>query len=140
MYYPGENLMDFGLWEFKHADWRIRPVYYGYGLISRFAPPGARPLLTEVEPDFAQVSAATVETPAGRTLFAVNLSENAVTCEIDGLEGGPYAVYEYAEERLPEPGEPGYGELETLRTGDAWSPGEALTLRPETLTALRELP
>lgn len=38
MYYPGQNLMDFGLWEFKEKGWLIRPVYYGLWPVHEVCP------------------------------------------------------------------------------------------------------
>lgn len=44
--------MDFGLWEFKDENWKLRPVYFAYSLFTRYCPRGAQILRTSCdEPD-----------------------------------------------------------------------------------------
>ncbi len=137
MYYPGQNRMDYGLWEFKDKGWRIRPVYYGYGLFTRFARRDYLPLQVEIAPKVAELSAGALARPDGKILLYLdNLSskEALVTCH--GLPAGRYVIYEYASERLPAPDKPGYGKLSSLIRGGYSPEAGPLSLRPRTLVLL----
>lgn len=41
VYYPGGNLMNYGLWNFKDRDWAVRPVYHAVGCFTRMTERGA---------------------------------------------------------------------------------------------------
>ncbi len=139
MYYPGQNRMDFGFWEFKDKGWAIRPSYYAYALFTRFARPRMKPLRVNTRPQFSDFAAAALADPSGRrVLFALNLSEKEVTAQLRGLPQRPYDLYEYAEDRLPTPGDWNYEQVEVLQTGHRWSPANGgLRIRPRTLIMLR---
>lgn len=139
MYYPGANFMDFGLWEFKDGQWRIRPAYYGYGLYTRFARPGLEAVRVHETPDCHDFSAAALRDQQGRTaaLYLDNLSSEAVPVNIEGLTPQAYDVYRYTEAALPAPGSALYGRLEALRTGEPRRPGDGpLTVPARSLLLL----
>lgn len=138
MYYPGKNLMDFGLWEFKDKDWVIRPVYYSYGLFTRFASHDIQPVRVNLDPASYDLSAACVIDREGHhTFYVVNLSDSALTLNLNGLPDRHYSVFEYAEDCLPKPVDPLYAKLNALEKIDRWSPWVGtLLLRPKSLVML----
>ncbi len=138
MYYPGQNLMDFGLWEFKDKGWRIRPVYYSYGLFTKFACQGVKPVKVNVTPASYDLSSACVVDQEGHhTFYVVNLSDSALTLNLKGLPDRNYDVYEYAEDCLPKPSDPLYAMLDVLEKDKRWSPWiGTLVIRPKTLLML----
>jgi len=141
MYYPGQNRMDFGFWDFKDKDWRIRPFYYAYGLYTRFARPGMTPLRVTVTPSPYDFSAAALRGDKETVFFLNNLSHGEVTCATAGIPEGTYTVYAYEEDRLPAHNGEGYGLVEKLNTGRTWRPSDGvLKLEPESLVMLRARP
>ncbi len=139
MYYPGQNYMDFGFWEFKHTDWQIRPFYYGYGLLTRFAGADMTPVPVTLTPQYHDVTVAAVKNEGDDyAVFLLNLSDHTVAVTVDGLPDKDYSVYAYVEERIPEPGDENYGRIDALATGKTWSPSEgAFSIPPQALIALR---
>ncbi len=138
MYYPGPNLMDFGLWEFKDKGWQIRPVYYSYGLFTKHAHRGVIPVKIVVSPESYDLSAACVVDCDGHyTFYTVNLSDSALTLNLTGLPDRHYDVFEYAQDNLPKPEDPLYAMLDALEKEQRWSPWqESLIIRPKTLIML----
>jgi hypothetical protein len=123
MYYPGHHLMDFGLWEFKDKGWMIRPVYYSYGLFTKHALRGVKPVKVQITPESYDLSVACVVDGDGRhTLYAVNLADSALTLNLTGLPGHQYDVFEYAEDILPKPEDPLYAMLDALEKEQRWTP------------------
>ncbi len=123
MYYPGYNMMKYGIWEFKDKNWEIRPVFYGYGLFSKFARGGMLPLKVEVKPESYDLTAGALKSKTGKYIFyAVNLSDKNVELKISGLPRRKYEIYEYAENHLPKRSDRLYGKISALKTGKIWSP------------------
>ena len=123
MYYPGYNMMNYGVWEFKDNNWKIRPVFYGYGLFSKFARPGMQPLGVVTKPLCYNLTAGALKSKSGEYIFyAVNLSSKNTTLKISGLPDGKYDVYEYSENRLPKMNDKLYGKINALKTDQIWSP------------------
>lgn len=139
MYYPGNNLMDFGFWEFKHKDWKIRPAYYGYGLLSRYTREGLKPLRCVTAPDYYNLTASALEDEEGnRRVFLVNLSDHQLEARIQGLAPGSYSVWEYREDRIPAMGDALYGEIDAMKTGEVYDPGSGpKVLPPHSLTLIQ---
>ena len=138
MYYPGQNLMDFGLWEFKDKGWLIRPVYYSYGLFTKHACKGVKPVRVTVTPSSYDLSTAClVDRDGHHSFFAVNLSDSALTLNLTGLPDRHYDVFEYAEDCLPKPEDPLYAMLDALEKDKRWSPWVGtLVIRPKSLVML----
>ncbi len=135
MYYPGQNRMDFGLWEFKDRAWRLRPAYFAWGLFTRFARRGMLPLAVSERPDFADVSLAALKDRSGRlVIFAVNLSRHPVRIRLCGA-AGPAQLYLYEETRIRDLISRACDSLDALTAGrlDLSRP---FTLPPRCLAAL----
>lgn len=139
MYYPGNNLMDFGFWEWKQKDWSIRPNYYGYGLFSRFALPGLLPVRVEVAGRPYDFNAGALRDAEGKHIvYLNNLTGKALTVDLNGLPGDDYEIYEYAADRLPTMDGADYGQLDALKTGELWQPSDGtLEMRADTLVMLK---
>ena len=72
-------------------------------------------------------------------LYVVNLSSRSVPVHVVGVGERPYAIYEYARDRLPGPDQEGYGTLDALRRDGSWNPIHGpLELRPETLVLCKQ--
>lgn len=138
MYYPGQNRMDFGLWDFKDRAWRIRPYYYAYGLYTRFAGAGLKPRAVVLSPGVYDISAAALEEDGEVfRVFLTSLSGNAASFTFKGLPEGAYTVYEYGKERIPGRDAVEYGKLDAIRRDVPWVwDGTPLTVPPRTLIML----
>jgi len=141
MFYPGQNRMDYGLWEFKDKGWEVRPFYYAYGLFTRFARAGLKPIRVMVDPDAMDFRAGALTGKNGETLlFLDNLSRREVAVDIHGVPQGRWQVYEYAEDRLPRPETPGYATLDVLRrNAPVRIVGKPFAVHPRSLVLLRGL-
>ncbi len=99
--YPGFNFMDYGLWEYEDAQWKVRPVALAYSLFTRFVRPGSDSVKLALDPDHAFVCSAAVArdgVPVG--MFLVNLSESNVRVRFDGIPAGsPWNLFEYRPDR-----------------------------------------
>jgi len=140
MYYPGApKPQTWGLWDFKNNGWQVRPIYYAYGLYSRFGKTGSQPLEVKTSPNCYDLSASALSDNDGnRMLYLTNLSDSEVTCRIDGLPERVYTIYEYAENNLPKPGKSGYGRIDALRTGKTWTPSSGpLTIGPGSIVLVK---
>jgi len=99
--YPGFNFMDYGLWEYADAEWKVRPVALAYSLFTRFVRPGDDSVQLVLDPDHAFVRGAAVArdgVPVG--MFLVNLSESDVRVRFDGIpKGSRWNVFHYRPDR-----------------------------------------
>ncbi len=140
MYYPGYNMMNYGIWEFKDKDWKIRPVFYGYGLFSKFARPGMLPLKINTAPVFTDFSSGVLKDKNGKYIFfAVNLSDKNIKAKITGLPKANFEIYEYAKDRLPKSGDKLYGKIAALKTGKTINPAnKSLQVKAETIIMLKQ--
>lgn len=87
-YYPGNGFMNYGLWEYKDDNWRIRPVYHAMANFSRFTERGDRVLRCESShPN--HVDAAMIND----TLFWVNKGEQEVQVTLEGRDLTEGRVY-----------------------------------------------
>jgi len=140
MYYPGApKPQTWGLWDFKDNGWQIRPIYYAYGLYSRFSETGSQPLEVKTTPRCYDFSSSAVSDKDGnRMLYLTNLSDSEVVCKINGLAEMDYTIYEYSENSLPKPSESGYGKINALRTGKNWNPSNGkLTIGPSAIVLIK---
>ncbi|NUN97941.1 MAG: hypothetical protein HUU16_17395 [Candidatus Omnitrophica bacterium] len=80
VYYPGGGFMNYGLWDFKDSDWKIRPVYHAWASFTRLTEPGDPVHVVESSHPL-HFKAARV----GGALFWVNLSEQPARARIDGF-------------------------------------------------------
>jgi hypothetical protein len=89
MYYSGGSLMHFGLWADKGSGWRIRPIYYVYGLLTRLIQSGATVHdLAAANCDQSLPSAA-VRNPDGTfSVYIINPWKTEVSVKISGLADG----------------------------------------------------
>ncbi len=140
MYYPGFNRMNYGIWEFKDKDWKIRPVYYGYGLFSKFARAGMLPLKVNTKPVFTDFSSGALKDKRGKYIFfIVNSSDKNVKAKITGLPKANFEVYEYSKSRLPKPGDKLYGKIAALKTSKTINPAyKSLQVKAETIVMLKQ--
>ncbi|MBI4977574.1 MAG: hypothetical protein HZC28_08835 [Spirochaetes bacterium] len=94
--YPGFNFMDFGLWEFKDENWKLRPVYFSYSLFTKYCPRGAAILrATSDEPDglIRTVAASSGKTT---TIFVINTAFNDQRVSIEpGVAAKKYSRARY---------------------------------------------
>ncbi len=141
MYYPGRMMMDWGIWEYKNLDWKIRPVYYGYGLFTKYAKPGMNPLKVDVSPEFYDFSAAALRDSNGkRIVYILNFSDTALKADISGLNEGAFEVFEYSRDTVPSMGEKGYGRVDSLKTGKIWKASQkSIDTKPESIIMLKEI-
>ena len=139
MYYPGYNKMRYGVWEFKDKNWKIRPVFYGYGLLTKFARPGMQPLKTILSSNFYNFTAAALKSNPGKYIFyAVNLSDEPARIKISGLPFGKYEIYEYAKKRIPEENEKLYGKISAIKAGEiSLNHGKIIKVKPKSLLMLK---
>ena len=139
MYYPGQSKMNFGTWEFKDKGWEIRPNYYGFGLFSKYARAGMKPLKVKVQPHLYDVSAAALKDAAGHYIvYLLNLSDKVVNIEVSGVAEGRYDVYEYSRDNIPSMQDADYGKVDALKTDRKWNSSEKkITLRPESIVLLK---
>jgi hypothetical protein len=139
MYYPGQSKMNFGTWEFKDKGWETRPNYYGFGLFSKYARAGMKPLKVEVGPHLYDVSAAALKDDAGHYLvYLLNLSDKMVDVAVSGVAEGRYDVYEYSRDNIPSIQDADYGKIDALKTDRIWNATEKkITLRPQSIVLLK---
>jgi hypothetical protein len=99
--YPGFNFMDYGLWEYADAGWKVRPVALAYSLFTRFVRPGDDSVELALDPEHAFVRGAAVArdgVPVG--VFLVNLSESDVRVRFAGVpEDSRWNRFEYRPDR-----------------------------------------
>ena len=93
VYYPGNGFMNYGLWDFKDNDWRVRPVYHVWSDFCRATQGGER-VYRCISSHPGRVRAARV----GDTLFWVNHSDDSVEVKFVGAEAK--AVQVFAENSL----------------------------------------
>ena len=141
MYYPGYNMMKYGVWEFKNKNWKIRPVFYGFGLFSKFARAGMMPLEVDTQPNCYDLTAGALKNKSGKYIFyAVNLSDKNVKLKISGLPRDNYQVFEYSENKLPKQGERTYGKISALKTGKIWRPiNKTIQIRGRSVLMLKSI-
>lgn len=78
MYYPGNGFMNYGLWDYKDNDWKLRPVFYAWSNLSSLTDAGDKVhLCTSSSP--AHVTATLV----GDVLFWVSRSEYPVDIRVE---------------------------------------------------------
>jgi len=140
MYYPRNVMMHYGVWEYKDNDWKIRPVYYGYGLFSKFAREGMLPLKVNTKPAFTDFISGALKDKNGKYIFfIVNQSDKNVKAKISGLPKANFEVYEYAKDRIPKMGDKLYGKIAALKTGQTIDPAtKSLQVRAETIIMLKQ--
>jgi alpha-galactosidase len=98
IYYSADNLMDYGLWEFKDENWKPRPLWFSYSLFTRFMARGSRLSQVEVTAGEDLVKAMLAQGPEGRFLFVLNLSYGDVDLAAEtGLPKGQWVRYTYDE-------------------------------------------
>jgi alpha-galactosidase len=91
--------MNMGLFGFKDEDWKLRPTYHAWSLMSRFTKPGAKIFKTTVEDDY--LIGVAFENPNGsRTYFAINKQDVSKEISINdpGFKAGIFKKYEYTRE------------------------------------------
>jgi hypothetical protein len=82
VYYPGQGFMNYGLWDYKDNEWRVRPVYHAWALFTRFTKRGDA--VRRVESTHPRTAPAAL---VGNTLFWANDSNAARTVRVEGFEG-----------------------------------------------------
>ena len=98
IYYSSDNLMDYGLWEFKDENWKPRPLWYSYSLFTRFMTRGSQLSQIDVKDGEGLVKATLAQGPEGRFLFVLNQSYGDITIAADtGSLHGRWARYTYDE-------------------------------------------
>ena len=140
MYYPGYNMMKYGVWEFKDSNWKIRPVFYGYGLFFKFARAGMLPLKVEITPSCYDLTAGALKSKSGEYIFyAVNLLDKNAKLKISGLPKGCYEIYKYTENNLLNIGDELYGKINALKRNKNWQPiNKAISLNKKSILMLRK--
>ena len=88
VYYPGENFMNYGLWNFKDRDWAIRPVYHAIGCFTRMTERGAAVRRCESSHP-RHVNAAVV----GNVVFWINQAPRPVTIRFSEALDSPATAY-----------------------------------------------
>jgi len=141
MYYPGYNKMKYGIWEFKDKDWKIRPVFYGYGLFSKFARAGMLPLKVKIDPLSYDLTAGALKSKSGKYVFyAVNLSDKVAKVKLTGLPSGKYQVYEYTKKRIPKQGNRLYGKISAMLRGNiSINYGKIISVKPKSILMLKNM-
>lgn len=82
MYYPGGGFMNYGLWNYKEDQWKVRPVYHAWANFSRETEAGEKVMKVESSHP-RQVKA----TQVGDTLFWVNTTDQPASVKIIGAAG-----------------------------------------------------
>ena len=96
IYYPGNNFMDYGLWEYKNENWKPRPVWFAYSLFTKFIPRGSRVIRMECDETEGLVKISMARDDGGASLFVLNSAYNDVPVAVDtGLEAGMVTRYGY---------------------------------------------
>jgi len=130
--YPGFNFMDYGLWEYADAGWKVRPVALAYSLFTRFVRPGDASVKLALNPEHAFLRGAAVSRdgmPVG--MFLVNLSEDGVHVRFDGIPGNSrWNRFEYGADR------PLKSEDVLLLPSGSVEPPVVLDLAPRSVIAL----
>lgn len=106
IYYPGYNFMDYGLWEFKDENWKPRPVYFAYGLFTKFMPRGSRLLEIAVSGGEGMVLSVMAENPGAQSLFILNTSYSDTKIRADlgaGMAGAQVVPFIYDEAGVQNP-------------------------------------
>jgi hypothetical protein len=80
MYYPGGGLMNYGLWNHKKDNYRVRPVYYPWAAFCRFTGGG-----DAVRRCDSTCPGSVSGAYAGNTLFWVNQSDKTAEVIITGI-------------------------------------------------------
>lgn len=98
LYGNGEicNAMNMGLFAYKNDNWRIRPSYHAWSLMSRFTEPGAKIYRTTVEDEY--LIGLAIENPdGGHTYFVINKQEKERKFHINepNFKEGCFEKYEY---------------------------------------------
>jgi len=113
MIYPGGGFMNYGLWNYKEDNWRIRPVYHAWANFTRETEAGEK--VTRVESSHPrQVKASQV----GDTLFWVNNTDQSVQVKLVGATGETVRIQ--TEKTLH--GDRESGTLEPLKEGGFTAP------------------
>ncbi len=77
VYYPGNGFMNYGLWDYKDNDWKVRPVYYAWQYLAALTHAGDVVHRCEsTDPAYA------VATVVNDVLFWVNQSEYPVDIRV----------------------------------------------------------
>lgn len=131
--------MEYGLWEFKDQNWKIRPVYYSFGLFTTLYKAGMNPVAVTQEPQSNQfASAALTDARGNKMIYLLNMSNNKVDVSLRNVPGKTYQIYEYAEGRLPGAKDPGYEKVASLKTDRTWTPSQgAISVSPQTFIVLK---
>lgn len=108
-YYSGDpgdgsngGLMKTGLWGYKNTGWAVRPAYYSWSLITRYARAGSSIYDITGTPGYLDMAA--LKSPEGKwTILAVNRSLNQQTVTINnaGAVGSGLAKYLFSKNTLP---------------------------------------
>ncbi len=80
MHYPGGGLMNYGLWDFKRNDWKVRPVYHAWASFCRLTERGDE--VRKCESDQPQHVLGAV---VNKTLFWVNQSDESAEVQVKGM-------------------------------------------------------
>jgi hypothetical protein len=118
MYFPGEGgINPWGLWRYKDEGWRIRPVFYLYGLLTRFAGKGLA--VQAVEGAAGGVQAAYLNGRPGATLIVANPGTSR-DISLSGLPNGKtFRRYRYTEAAIRNAGEKPLGPEESVKVEGA---------------------
>jgi len=88
VYYPGGNMMNYGLWNSKDRGWAIRPVYHAIACFTRMTEPGAA--VRRCESSHPRHAAAAV---VGNVAFWVNQAGKEAPIRFDLPVAGPARAY-----------------------------------------------
>ena len=88
VYYPNNWRMEYGLWDFADTDWRLRPVFHAWALLTRHTTPGQ-----PVRPVTSSAPQALRAVVVGNALFWVSEAEAPLTLALHGAEARTMLVY-----------------------------------------------
>jgi len=100
--FPGDGLMNSGLWKFKDKNWSPRPMYYAYSLLTRYTESNS--IVHKISNSIPGLAVAALTSPDEElTIIAVNsnYSEKIVPFSITGKSGIVLNKYIYSVNSLP---------------------------------------
>lgn len=116
MYYAGGGFMNYGLWNYKEDNWKVRPVYHAWANFTRETEAGERVLRVDSTHP-RHLKAAVV----GDTLFWVNTSDQTIPVKVVGKVTGKVRIQTEATLQ----GDRESGTLEPLQGGGFTAPPQS---------------
>ncbi len=125
--YYGSFRQEYGLWRYKTEQWKPRPGFYAWSLITRYARPGSRVVAVDVGAAGSKLRAAALISGERKcTVLLVNRYDRALQAKLDTGATGPrdLRVYVCTESTVGQAGEEMLPSKQTLHD----SPGAVLSI------------